>query len=98
MGFRFRKIFKLMPGVRINLSNGGVSTSVGRRGASLNFSRKGTRGTVGIPGSGLSYSEMVSSERAPASGSWIVNGFVMLVKLAFLMFLGVLIYYWFGGA
>jgi uncharacterized protein DUF4236 len=65
MGFRFRKSFKIAPGVRINLSKSGVSTSVGRRGATLNFSSKGTRATVGIPGSGLSASEMLTrSNRA----------------------------------
>jgi len=29
MGFRFRKSIKLLPGIRINLSKSGVSTSVG---------------------------------------------------------------------
>lgn len=57
MGFRFRKSIKILPGVRINVSNKGVSSvSVGKRGATLNVGKKGVRGTVGIPGSGLSYS------------------------------------------
>ncbi|NDK57375.1 DUF4236 domain-containing protein [Pontibacter fetidus] len=56
MGFRFRKSFKLMPGVRLNVSKSGLSTSIGGKGATVNISRKGTRTTVGIPGSGVSYS------------------------------------------
>lgn len=52
MGFRFRKSIRLMPGVRINLSKSGVSTSIGRRGFMWNS--RGTF-TAGIPGSGLSY-------------------------------------------
>ncbi len=60
MGFRFRKSIRLFPGVRINLSKGGVSASVGRPGATINIGRKGVRGTVGLPGSGLSYSEMLT--------------------------------------
>lgn len=59
MGFRFRKSVKLFPGVRINFSNRGVSSTIGKRGASINVSKRGVRGTVGIPGSGLSYSEMI---------------------------------------
>ena len=57
MGWRFRKSIKIMPGVRINLSKTGVSTSLGGRGATVNVSKRGVRGTAGIPGTGLSYSE-----------------------------------------
>lgn len=56
MGFRFRKSLKILPGIRLNISKSGVSTSLGGPGATVNISRKGTRRTVGIPGSGLSYS------------------------------------------
>ena len=54
---RFRKSFKIVPGVRINLSRSGVSTTLGGRGASVNIGRRGTRTTVGIPGTGLSFSQ-----------------------------------------
>ena len=57
MGWRFRKSIKLMPGVRLNLSKTGVSTSIGRPGATVNIRGRRVRGTVGIPGSGVSYSE-----------------------------------------
>lgn len=56
MGFRFRRSIKLLPGVRLNVSTRGVSTSLGGRGATVNIGRKGARATVGIPGTGLSYS------------------------------------------
>lgn len=58
MGFRFRKSIKIMPGVRVNVSKSGFSTSVGGRGATMNVSKRGVRTTVGIPGSGLSYSTL----------------------------------------
>lgn len=32
MGFRFRKTINIIPGVRLNLSNGAPSLSVGPRG------------------------------------------------------------------
>lgn len=77
MGFRFRKSIKIIPGVRLNISRRGVSTSVGVPGATVNFSDRGTRGTVGIPGTGLSYSEQLGSandaqERAQISLGWII--------------------------
>ena len=55
MPVRFRKTFTLFPGVRANLSKGGISFSVGRKGFTLNFSKHGVRQTTGLPGSGLSH-------------------------------------------
>lgn len=57
MGFRFRRSVKLLPGVKINLSNGGASVSLGGRGFHYTIGPKGTRVTAGIPGTGLSWSE-----------------------------------------
>ena len=64
MGFRFRKSVKVLPGVKLNISKSGISTSVGRRGASVNFSKQGTRTTIGIPGTGISYSTMVGKSKS----------------------------------
>jgi Protein of unknown function (DUF4236) len=56
MGFRFRKIFSVLPGVKVNLSKSGVSTSLGGHGATVNVGSSGKKTlTLGIPGSGLSY-------------------------------------------
>ena len=55
MGFRFQKRLSILPGVRINLSKGGVSTSLGPRGADMNIGRGGITTNAGIPGTGLSY-------------------------------------------
>lgn len=57
MGFRFRRSVKLLPGVKINLSNRGASVSLGGRGFHYTIGSKGTRVTAGIPGTGLSWSE-----------------------------------------
>lgn len=71
MGFRFLKTIKLFPGIKLNLSKSGISTSIGGPGATLNISKRGTRGTVGIPGTGISYSQKLSaspdSNAAPAA-------------------------------
>jgi hypothetical protein len=55
MGFRFQKRLSILPGVRVNLSKGGVSTSLGPRGADVNIGRDGVTTNAGIPGTGLSY-------------------------------------------
>lgn len=56
MGFRFRKRIKILPGVNLNISKSGISTSLGKPGATVNIGKKGVRTTVGLPGSGLSWS------------------------------------------
>lgn len=57
MGFRFRKSFKIAPGVRINFGKKSTSISVGTKGFRKTYSSSGRiTTTVGIPGTGLSYS------------------------------------------
>ncbi|MFT2520320.1 DUF4236 domain-containing protein, partial [Escherichia coli] len=53
MGFRYRKSINIIPGVRLNLSNGAPSLSVGPRGASVSFGSRGTYANLGLPGTGL---------------------------------------------
>lgn len=55
MGLRFRQSFQLFPGVRLNLSKGGISASFGIPGATVNVGSKGAQSTFGIPGTGFSY-------------------------------------------
>lgn len=57
MGFRFRKSFKIAPGVRLNLSRKSTGLSFGGKGFRYSVSSSGRRTTtVGIPGTGISYS------------------------------------------
>jgi Protein of unknown function (DUF4236)/Bacterial SH3 domain len=55
MGFRFRQSVQLFPGVRLNFSRSGISTTIGVRGAGVTIGPRGTYANVGLPGSGLSY-------------------------------------------
>ncbi|HEX5461375.1 MAG TPA: DUF4236 domain-containing protein [Steroidobacteraceae bacterium] len=55
MGFRVRHSVRLFPGVRLNFSGGGISTTIGGRGASVNIGHRGTYLNLGLPGTGLSY-------------------------------------------
>lgn len=52
---KFRKSFKVAPGVRLNVGKTRSSLSIGGKGVTTNVSKTGTRTTVGIPGSGLSH-------------------------------------------
>lgn len=74
MGFvRFRRSFRLLPGVRINLGKRSTSVSIGGRGAHVTLGGpQGTRTTVGLPGTGLSYTEVHKphqDEEAPVQTS-----------------------------
>lgn len=65
MGFRFRKSFKVAPGVRLNLGKKSASVSFGGKGARHTISTTGRRtSSVGIPGSGLYYTKSSSAKKA----------------------------------
>lgn len=64
MPFRFRRSFKIFPGLKINLSKSGISTTIGKRGASLNFGKRGAKLTTGIPGTGISHTTNLTSSAA----------------------------------
>lgn len=61
MSFRFQRRIKILPGVRLNISKGGVSTSVGVRGARATLGRGGRRVTVGLPGTGISHTTVAKA-------------------------------------
>jgi hypothetical protein len=86
MSLRFRKSVKLLPGVRLNISKSGISTSVGTKGATVNI-KKGRKAkvTVGVPGAGISYTSSLDNRTdnpgARKSGvvGWLVGAFVLYV-------------------
>ena len=64
MTYRYRKSIKLIPGVKLNLSKSGISTSIGKRGATVNIGHGRVKSTIGLPGSGISYSRSTSTKNA----------------------------------
>ncbi len=58
MGWRFRKSFKIAPGIKLNLNKKSTSVTFGGKGFhyTVNSNGKKTK-TAGIPGSGLYYTE-----------------------------------------
>jgi hypothetical protein len=59
MGFRFRKTFKIIPGVKFVVGKRSVGLNVGTRGAHISVNSRGkiTR-SIGIPSTGLSEVEI----------------------------------------
>lgn len=53
MAWSYRRRIKIIPGVQLNLSKGGISTSVGVKGASMTFGKSGTFVNTSIPGLGI---------------------------------------------
>ena len=53
MSWRFRKTFKIMPGLKLNLTPRGLSATIGASPFSVNIGPRGVYRNVGIPGTGL---------------------------------------------
>lgn len=62
MGINFRKRKKILPGVYLNFSKNGISTTVGPRGANVNFGKNGAYLNIGIPGTGIYSRQKIGSE------------------------------------
>lgn len=68
MGLRFRKSFKVAPGVKVNLNKKSTSVTFGGKGIHHTVSSSGKKTTtVGIPGTGISYSETSGTEKSSKS-------------------------------
>ena len=84
MAIRFRKSFKIAPGVRMNLGKGGFSSvRVGGRGYGLTMGKRGTHASAGLPGTGVGYSGKVGD--ISAGLTFLV---VFLAALAVLLLVG----------
>ena len=53
MSWRFRKTFKVLPGVKLNLTRHGLSATLGAAPFSVNVGPKGVYRNVSIPGTGV---------------------------------------------
>lgn len=66
MPIRFRRTLRIAPGVKINFSKGGMSTTVGPKGFHFTFSKRGIRRSVGIPGTGISEVDYIKKNETQA--------------------------------
>jgi hypothetical protein len=65
MGFRFRRTWGIIPGVRLNLGMKSGSVSFGMRGFHYTVGTQGRRVTVGLPGTGLFWTKKIGSSVSP---------------------------------
>ena len=56
MRFNFFRRVRIFPGLWLNVSKRGVSTTIGVRGLKATFGKRGRTTTVGLPGTGMSIS------------------------------------------
>lgn len=96
MGLRFRKSFKVAPGLKLNLNKKSVSLTAGTRGAHYTINSKGKKtSSVGIPGTGISYTKTssISSKNTASSNSSRSNnsGSKGLGMGCFSLFLGLML-------
>lgn len=65
MGWRYRRSYKILPGLRMNVGSRGVTSfSLGGRGVTGNMSKRGAKTTYSLPGTGLSYQTRHASSNA----------------------------------
>ena len=62
MSWRFRQSFKLIPGLKLNLSKTGLSASIGGAPFTVNLGPRGLYGTASIPGTGIQFRQRLTSD------------------------------------
>ena len=68
MGWRYRRSYKILPGLRMNVGSRGVTSfSLGGRGVTVNMSKRGTKTTYSLPGTGISYQTQTKRQQASKS-------------------------------
>lgn len=67
MAWNYRKRVKIAPGVHLNFSKNGVSTSIGPKGAKVTFGKNGTYMSTSIPGTGLYSRQKISGGNSTSS-------------------------------
>jgi hypothetical protein len=70
MSWRFRKTFKVLPGVKLNLTARGLSATIGAAPFSVNVGPRGAYQNVSIPGTGIWDRQRIGG---PASHSFVAQ-------------------------
>jgi hypothetical protein len=91
--FRFRRSIRIAPGIRLNISRrGGLSISIGGRGARVSIGHGYTRAMVSTPAIGLSYT--ATTHRRSAS---IVTVVIWGARLLVAAIVWALLFLWTAG-
>ena len=81
---RFTRRIRIVPGITLNLTRRGVSTSVGPRGFRTTFGRRGVRQTIGLPGSGLFATKFTRYQRGATESAPQLLPALILILIAVL--------------
>lgn len=73
MAWNYRKRVKIAPGIHLNFSKNGVSTSIGPKGAKVTFGRNGTYMNTSIPGTGLYSRQKIGGGIGTSSTNYSTN-------------------------
>lgn len=80
MGLRFRRSFKIFPGVKLNFGKKSASVTIGGKLLRQTYSTTGKRTTsASIPGTGLYYTQ--TGKAAPAAGASDGDGALVLALI-----------------
>jgi hypothetical protein len=79
MNFRFRKTKRILPGVKLNITDRGISANIGVKGASVGIGKRGSHLNVSAPGTGISGRQKIGG--APNMLPVLVGGAIGLVVL-----------------
>ena len=100
MAWNYRKRIKIAPGIHLNLSKGGVSTSIGPKGAKISIGKNGTYLNTSIPGTGLYSRQKILGTKTSTprsshmdsgtSNTSISDNSVLVVFAVILLFVGLL--------
>lgn len=84
MGFKFRRPFKIAPGVRLNVGKKGISSvSIGGKGARTNIGKRGTKTTLfGGLIKGASYQTGGRRKKAAGCAGTLMIGIACLSAVA----------------
>ena len=63
MAWGFKRRIRIIPGVHLNLSKSGISTSIGIRGANVTLGKTGAYLNTGIPGTGIYHRQKLSGDK-----------------------------------
>lgn len=64
----FRKRIPIVPGINLNVSKSGVSSSIGGKGFSVTTGKKGTYANTSIPGTGIYDRKKISGSTSNNEG------------------------------
>ena len=81
----FRKRIKIAPGINLNVSKSGVSSSIGGKGFSVTTGKKGTYVNTSIPGTGIYDRKKISGSTSNGSSEDRVSSFGCALFIVFAM-------------